>query len=129
MASIVLLEDDASLRDTLRLHLSSAGYSVRVAADATEGIRAIMEAVPDLILLDISLPYMGGFELLEVLQRDETTQGVPVILLTGLRDDESYMKGMRLGATSYLTKPVSREDLLEAIAAALRGANKKKANT
>ena len=129
MASIVLLEDDASLRDTLRLHLSSAGYSVRVAADATEGIRAIMEAVPDLILLDISLPYMGGFELLEVLQRDETTQGVPVILLTGLRDDESYMKGMQLGATSYLTKPVSREDLLEAIAAALRGANKKKANT
>ena len=52
-----------------------------------------------------------------------------MILLTGLRDDESYMKGMRLGATSYLTKPVSREDLLEAIAAALRGANKKKANT
>jgi DNA-binding response OmpR family regulator len=129
MASIVILEDDTALSETLRLHLSSEGYSVRVAADATEGIRAIMAEVPDLILSDISLPYMGGFELLEVLQRDETTQSVPVILLTGLRDDESYMKGMQLGASSYLTKPVSREDLLEAIAAALRTANKKKPKT
>jgi DNA-binding response OmpR family regulator len=126
MASIVILEDDASLRDTLRLHLSSAGYAVTVAADATEGIRAIMAGIPDLILSDITLPYMGGFELLEVLQRDETTKDVPVILLTGLRDDESYMKGMQLGATSYLTKPVAREELLEAIAAALRSAGKKK---
>jgi DNA-binding response OmpR family regulator len=126
MASIVLLEDDASLRETLRLHLSSAGYAVRAAADATEGIRAIMDEVPDLILSDISLPYMEGFELLEVLQRDETTKDVPVILLTGRKDDESYMKGIQLGASSYLTKPVAREELLEAIAAALRTANKKK---
>jgi DNA-binding response OmpR family regulator len=126
MASIVILEDDASLRDTLRLHLTSAGYTVRAAADATEGIRAIMDEVPDLILSDITLPYMGGFELLEVLQRDDTTKDVPVILLTGRKDDESYMKGIQLGASSYLTKPVAREELLEAIAAALRTAGKKK---
>ncbi len=129
MASIVILEDDAALRDTLRLHLASEGYTVRTAADATEGIRAIMSEIPDLILSDITLPYMGGFELLEVLQRDETTKDVPVILLTGRKDDESYMTGMQLGAASYLTKPVAREELLEAIAAALRGANKKRAKT
>ena len=126
MASIILIEDDASLRDTLKMHLSSAGYSVRIAEDAAEGIRAILSALPDLILSDISLPYMDGLELLDVLRRDETTQAIPVILLTGRVDDENYLRGMQLGAAAYLTKPVKREELLKAIAAALRGTNKGK---
>ncbi len=125
MASILVIEDDSSLRDTLRIHLSSAGYSVRVAADATEAIRSILSGVPDLILSDISLPYMDGFELLEVLRRDESTRSVPVILLTGLVDDDSYVRGIKLGATAYLTKPVLRDELLKSISAALRGAGKK----
>jgi len=125
MASILIIEDDSSLRDTLRIHLSSAGYVVRVAADATEAIRAILAGVPDLILSDVSLPYMDGFELLEVLRRDESTRSVPVILLTGLVDDDSYVRGLQLGATAYLTKPVLREELLKAIAAGLRSAGKK----
>ena len=105
--------------------MSSAGYAVRVAADATEAIRAILTGVPDLILSDISLPYMDGFELLEVLRRDESTRSVPVILLTGLVDDDSYLRGIKLGATAYLTKPVLRDELLKTIAAGLRGAAKK----
>ncbi len=125
MASILVIEDDPSLRDTLRIHLSSAGYSVRVAADATEAIRAILTGVPDLVLSDVSLPYMDGFELLEVLRRDETTRSIPVILLTGLVDDDSYLRGIKLGATAYLTKPVLRDELLKTIAGALRGAGKK----
>jgi DNA-binding response OmpR family regulator len=125
MASILVIEDDSSLRDTLRIHLSAAGYSVRVAADATEAIRAILAGVPDLILSDVSLPYMDGFELLEVLRRDESTRSVPVILLTGLVDDDNYVRGLQLGATAYLTKPVLREELLKAIAAGLRSAVKK----
>jgi DNA-binding response OmpR family regulator len=125
MASILVIEDDSSLRDTLRIHLSSAGYSVRVAADATEAIRAILASVPDLILSDVTLPYMDGFELLEVLRRDESTRSTPVILLTGLVDDDNYVKGIRLGATAYLTKPVLRDELLKTISGALRGAAKK----
>jgi len=125
MASILVIEDDSSLRDTLRIHLSSAGYSVRVAADATEAIRAILDSIPDLIMSDVSLPYMDGFELLDVLRRDESTRSVPVILLTGLVDDDSYVKGIKLGATAYLTKPVLRDELLKAISAALRTAGRK----
>jgi DNA-binding response OmpR family regulator len=125
MASILVIEDDSSLRDTLRIHLSSAGYSVRVAADATEAIRAILAGVPDLILSDVTLPYMDGFELLEVLRRDESTRSTPVILLTGLVDDDNYVKGIRLGATAYLTKPVLRDELLKTISGALRGAARK----
>ena len=127
MASILVIEDDSSLRDTLRIHLTSAGYSVRVAADATEAIRAILATVPDLVLSDITLPYMDGFELLEVLRRDESTRSIPVILLTGLVDDDSYVRGLQLGATAYLTKPVLRDELLKAITAALRGATRKTA--
>ncbi len=126
MASVVLIEDDTSLREALKMHLSSAGYDVRVAADAAEGIRAILAALPDLILSDISLPYMDGLELLDVLRRDETTHAIPVILLTGRVDDENYLRGMQLGAAAYLTKPVKREELLKAIAGALRTVNKGK---
>lgn len=125
MATILVIEDDSSLRDTLRIHLSSAGYSVRVAADATEAIRVILQGVPDLILSDVTLPYMDGFELLEVLRRDESTRHTPVILLTGLVDDDNYVKGIRLGASAYLTKPVLRDELLKTISGALRGAAKK----
>ncbi len=125
MASILVIEDDSSLRDTLRMHLSAAGYSVRIAADATEAIRAILIGVPDLILSDITLPYMNGFELLEVLRRDESTRSIPVILLSGLVDDDNYVKGILLGATAYLTKPVLRDELLKTISGALRSAAKK----
>ncbi len=125
MANILVIEDDSSLRDTLRIHLKSVGYSVRVAADATEAIRAILESLPDLILSDLTLPYMDGFELLEVLRREESTRGIPVILLTGLADDDNYVKGIRLGASAYLTKPVLRDELLKTISGALRGAAKK----
>ncbi len=128
MASILVIEDDSSLRDTLSIHLRSAGYTVRVAADATEAIRAILAGVPDLILSDVTLPYMDGFELLEVLRRDETTRSTPVILLTGLVDDDNYVRGIRLGATAYLTKPVLRDELLKTISGALRGAAKKTEN-
>ena len=125
MANILVIEDDSSLRDTLRIHLSSAGYSVRVAADAAEAIRTILNGTPDLILSDVSLPYMDGFELLDVLRRDDSTRSIPVILLTGLVDDDNYVKGIRLGATAYLTKPVLRDELLKTIAGALRSAGKK----
>ncbi len=128
MASILVIEDDSSLRDTLSIHLRSAGYTVRVAADATEAIRAILAGVPDLILSDVTLPYMDGFELLDVLRRDETTRSTPVILLTGLVDDDNYVRGIRLGATAYLTKPVLRDELLKTISGALRGAAKKTEN-
>ena len=120
MASILVIEDDKSLRDTLRLHLTAAGYAVRTAAEATEAIKAILADVPDLILSDVTLPYMNGFELLETLRRDEITKSVPVVLLTGLVDDDNYVKGLQLGAAAYLTKPVLRDELLKTIAAALR---------
>jgi two-component system sensor histidine kinase/response regulator len=125
MASIVLIDDDSELQNLLRLHLTAVGYSVRIAANAKEGIRAIRSKLPDLILTDISMPDMDGFELLKTLRHDETTSGIPVIFLTGTVDHESHMRGMKMGATAYLEKPIQRHDLLKSVSAALQGAGKK----
>jgi DNA-binding response OmpR family regulator len=119
MGKLLVIEDDFSLRDLLRVHLSALGHHVRVAADAAEAIRTILVQTPDLILLDINMPYLNGFELLEALRGDELTQAVPVIVLTARSDDESYARARQLGATYYITKPVQLDDLISAIDSAL----------
>jgi DNA-binding response OmpR family regulator len=119
MGKLLVIEDDFSLRDLLRVHLSALGHHVRVAADAAEAIRTILVQTPDLILLDINMPYLNGFELLEALRGDELTQAVPVIVLTARSDDESYARARQLGATHYITKPVQLDDLISAIDSAL----------
>jgi len=124
-ASIVVIDDDAELQNLLRLHLMAVGYSVRIAGSAKEGMRAIQSNVPDLILTDIAMPDMDGYELLKTLQRDDATRAIPVILLTGTVDDDSRLHGMQLGAAAYLEKPVTRCDLLKSVSTALQVAGKK----
>lgn len=124
-ASIVVIDDDAELQNLLRLHLMAVGYSVRIAGSAKEGMRAIQSNVPDLILTDIAMPDMDGYELLRTLQRDDATRAIPVILLTGTVDDDSRLHGMQLGAAAYLEKPVTRRDLLKSVSTALQAAGKK----
>jgi DNA-binding response OmpR family regulator len=124
MPSIVLIDDDAELQNLLKLHLTAVGYSVRIAASAKEGMSAIHSKHPDLILTDISMPDMDGFELLKTLQHDEATSGIPVIFLTGTVDHESHVRGMKMGATAYLEKPIQRRDLLQSVSAALQGVGK-----
>lgn len=124
-ASIVVIDDDAELQNLLRLHLMAVGYSVRIAGSAKEGMRAIQSNVPDLILTDIAMPDMDGYELLKTLQRDDATRAIPVILLTGTVDDDSRLHGMQLGAAAYLEKPVTRRDLLKSVSTALQVAGKK----
>ena len=103
----------------------AVGYSVRIAGSAKEGMRAIQSNVPDLILTDIAMPDMDGYELLRTLQRDDATRAIPVILLTGTVDDDSRLHGMQLGAAAYLEKPVTRRDLLKSVSTALQAAGKK----
>jgi DNA-binding response OmpR family regulator len=115
MGKLLVIEDDFSLRDLLRVHLGALGHHVRVAADAAEAIHTIFDQMPDLVLLDINMPYLNGFELLEALRGDELTQAVPVIVLTARSDDDSYARAMHLGAKRYITKPVQLDELISAI--------------
>ena len=115
MAKIVVIEDDPTFLDLLRVHLAGAGHEVLIAEDAALGLRAVITEGPDLILLDLSVPYLDGFEILKVLRNDPATKEMPVIVLTGRRDDEAFAQARELGASQFLTKPVSREVLIRAI--------------
>jgi len=115
LAKIVIIEDDLTFLELVRVHLSGAGHEVLTAEDAVLGLRAVIDNAPDLILLDLSVPYLDGFEILEALRTDPATRDIPVLVLTGRGDDETYTRARKLGAAQLLTKPVARDLLIKAI--------------
>jgi len=113
-ARILVVDDDASLCELLRMHLSAAGYEVNTAHDAISAGYQVLKNPPDLILSDINMPYMDGFEFVAALKADATLPYIPVIFLTSVEDGDS--RGKELGAVGYLTKPVRADRLLELVA-------------
>lgn len=112
--SILVVEDDATMRELLRLHLIAAGYEVRVAVDGLEAGHAILARIPDLLITDVYMPHMNGFELVGALRDDPATRNIAVIFLT--IEGESSELGARLGAVEYLHKPIRLDQLLEKVA-------------
>ena len=104
MKNILIIEDDAFLRDLISKKLSSADFSISEAIDGESAIAKIKEAKPDLILLDLLLPTMDGFEVLAKLKEDNMTSAIPVIILSNLGQKEEVDKGISMGATDYLIK-------------------------
>lgn len=125
MATILVIEDDHFFLELVKLHLLMSGYTVQAAKDPAEGLRAIAESSPDLVLLDLDLPYMSGFEVLGALRADPAYREIPVIVITGRTDGESHARCHNLGIDGFLTKPLDGNKLIEATAAAL-GARPKK---
>ena len=119
-ATVLVIEDDVAFRDLLGMHLASAGYKVLVAEDAAVGGRMLLSSKPDLLVLDILLPFLGGLELLQALRLDPNVGRTPVVCVTSMRDDATYIKAMRLGAAAVLTKPVRADELLATVAKALK---------
>ena len=100
--------------ELLKLHLSNAGYEVMTAEDAVAAGRHVLKARPDLIIADVGMPYMDGYELVAALKADSATRDIPVVFLTSREDVADYAK--QLGAVAYLHKPVSADRLLEIVA-------------
>lgn len=125
MARILVIEDDLTFLELLRVHLSGVGHTVEVAEDAAVGLRAIVLSPPDLVLLDLNVPYLHGFELLEALRSDPLTKNIPVVIITGRDDEETYNEARRMGADAFLTKPVQREALMKAVDTCLKGIGEK----
>ncbi len=116
MATILLIEDDPFFVDLLRLHLVAAGYTVEVAKDPEEGLRSILEGAPDLILLDLDLPYLSGIEVLEALRSDPATREIPLVIVTGHTDEETYNRCAKIGFDGFFAKPLVSDKLFKAIA-------------
>ena len=102
--TILLVKDDKFLVDIFATRLQSAGYNVIIANDGESGLKIATEKRPHLILLDIIMPQMDGYEVLAKLQQQDMTKNIPVILLTNLGHEEDVEKGLKSGAAGYLIK-------------------------
>jgi DNA-binding response OmpR family regulator len=117
MLSLLFIEDDAAIRTALRLALEDEGYLVVEAKDGTEGIKKFLESTPDLVLLDLRLPDISGFEVCRQLRQLSI---VPIIMVTAQTDTHDLVAGLEAGADDYVTKPVVAKELAARIRAALR---------
>ena len=113
-ARILIVDDDKSMLQLLKMQLSDAGYKVLTAEDAVAAGRQVLKARPDLIIADVGMPYMDGYELVAALKADSATRDIPVVFLTSREDVADYAK--ELGAVAYLHKPVLADRLVEIVA-------------
>lgn len=117
MNSLLFIEDDDAIRLALTLALEDEGYSVREAPDGRSGIEQLRESEPDLVLLDLRLPDMSGFD---VCRQIRATSIVPIIIVTAQTDTYDLVAGLEAGADDYVTKPVVPKELAARMRAALR---------
>ena len=115
--TILVVEDDANIADLVRIYLENDGYAVQIAGDGGTGVRLFRELSPDLVLLDIMLPVMDGWQVLAAIREIGKT---PVIMLTAKEETDDKVHGLELGADDYLTKPFETRELLARIHAVLR---------
>ncbi len=117
MSSVVLIEDDRSIAEPLVRTLKGMGFTAYWAADGLSGLDMVLNQEPDLVILDIMLPEMDGWEVCKAIRR---TNVVPILMLTALSDEVDRVVGLELGADDYLTKPFSTRELIARIKALLR---------
>ena len=123
MKRILLIEDNAEVRENIVEILELSDYEVYTAANGREGIKQAQTLYPDLILCDVMMPVLDGYQVLEQLQKGTETEMIPFIFLTAKSKKAEVRKGMNLGADDYLTKPFEEHELLEAIKSRLRKSN------
>lgn len=103
-AKVLIVDDDSFLSGIYATKLEIEGFGVVTARDGEEGVKAALKELPDLILLDVLMPKLDGFEALRQLKQNETTKNIPVIMLTNLGQKEDIEKGLQDGAVDYLIK-------------------------
>ncbi|MEZ4701663.1 MAG: response regulator [Rhodothermales bacterium] len=119
MTSILVIEDDPSILDNLIDLLEGEGHHVFAAQNGFEGIRIAQNEIPNLIISDVMMPEMDGYDVLAALKQDPTTATIPFIFLTALADQTEQRRGMNHGADDYLTKPFKADDVMKAVHARL----------
>lgn len=119
MPLIVVIDDDAGTRMLVGQVLKKEGYQVMAAEDGAKGLALVREFKPDLVVSDVQMPFLDGFEVLDHVRSDPALAGTAVILLTSLQDRSYMRQGMTTGADDYLTKPFAPQELREAVSAQL----------
>ena len=117
---ILVVDDEPDITALVAYHLAKAGYRVSTAANGPDALKAAREERPDIVILDVMLPGISGYDVLDELRRREETKEVGVILLTARREEPDRIRGLTLGADDYLTKPFSPHELALRVSALLR---------
>ena len=117
---ILVVDDEPDITALVAYHLAKAGYRVSTAANGPDALKAAREERPDIVILDVMLPGVSGYDVLDELRRRPETKEVGVILLTARREEPDRIRGLTLGADDYLTKPFSPHELALRVSALLR---------
>jgi two-component system phosphate regulon response regulator PhoB len=117
---VLVVDDEPDIVALVAYHLAKAGYRVSTAASGTEALRAAREERPALLVLDLMLPGMSGFDVLEKLRAHDATKDIAVLMLTARKEEPDRIRGLTLGADDYLTKPFSPAELVLRVGAILR---------
>lgn len=118
---ILLVEDEKNVILGVRTCLDAVGYQVDIVEDGEEALHYIKRESPDLILLDLLLPKIDGFEVLKTVRADEAKKDIPVIVLTAKAEEEDRQRAMELGANNYMTKPFKPQELWDLLKKYLAG--------
>jgi DNA-binding response OmpR family regulator len=120
ITKVLVVEDEADVAEMIRYNLGKEGYDVRLSASGTDALRQAKEARPDVILLDIMVPQLNGWEICRRLKQDRDTQAIPVIMVTGRVEEGDKVLGFEMGADDYVTKPFSPRELVARVRAVAR---------
>jgi len=113
--TILVIDDEPGIVEIVRVNLEAEGYRVLFAYDGVAGLEAIREAHPDLVILDVMMPRMSGWEVLRHVEADLATAGLPIIMLTVKAGDMDVVRGLEQGAVEYITKPFDPLHLVERV--------------
>jgi len=119
-STILIIDDSKAIRDLTAIILEEEGYNVNTANNGKTGLAQVERTKYDLILLDIVMPDMSGFQIIEIIKTIETNKHTPIIFLTGVSDDENVVLGLKLGANDFIPKPFKKEVLLARIEAQIK---------
>jgi two-component system alkaline phosphatase synthesis response regulator PhoP len=119
-ADILVVEDEPDIRSLIVLHLEREGFRCRTAATGSEALRAVKRQPPDLVVLDLLLPELGGLEVCRRLRAERESSELPIIMLTARAEEVDRVVGLELGADDYVTKPFSPKELVARVRAVLR---------
>ncbi|HEX9395465.1 MAG TPA: response regulator [Burkholderiales bacterium] len=121
MREVLIVDDDPVHAEIAEMSLKRAGYRVRRASDGPLGLEALAaDPLPDLVLLDVMLPKLDGFEVLRRLRADARTKDLPVIMVTSMSRDQDAARGRALGANDYIVKPLMDADFLRRVRTAIK---------
>jgi two-component system alkaline phosphatase synthesis response regulator PhoP len=116
---ILVVEDEADFLELLRLRFKDEGFAIATATNGIDAVKKARSLLPDLILLDVMLPELDGFAVCEILRNDAATASIPVIMVTGLGGQISRCAGIDSGATDFVTKPTSPDEIVSKVKARL----------